>query len=344
MMKHPDNPLVSIIIPCFNGQKYLAQALDSVLWQTYDRWECIIIDDGSTDDSKKIFEKYQESDARFRYMYQTNRGAAAARNKGIRIAQGAYIQLLDADDILMPQKLEACIAQFRKDQTIDVVYTDYVVYDRYRGFWHSIPGKIPQDDVFRALLFENNITFVALLHAFLFKRDTISEHLFNTELNSYGEDVECWIRMAADGTSFCYVDAKMIVYRLSENTLSKNEINILQAKLHILHTYRNIAIARGYSRDYQKSEGYLLEKLTISFFREQLFKKGWNLVRSHKNIFQVRSFIRLCIWFVLLFVIPWTTIEQMRTFLVQKTSIRWGGWKHFKSWQPTNEIVHLMNQ
>jgi glycosyltransferase involved in cell wall biosynthesis len=343
-MSRSDNSLVSIIIPCFNGEKYLAQALESVLWQTYDRWECILIDDGSTDDSKKIFEKYQESDARFRYMYQANRGAAAARNKGIRTAQGAYIQLLDADDILMPQKLDACIAQFRKDQTIDVVYTDYVIYDRYRGFWHSIPGKIPQDDVFRALLFENNITFVALLHAFLFKRDIISDHLFNTELNSYGEDVECWIRMADDGTSFCYVDIKLIIYRLSENTLSKNEINILQAKLHILHTYRNSAIGRGYSKDYENSEGYLLEKLIISYFREKLFKKAWNLVLSRKSIIQLRSFFRLCIWFILLPVIPWITIERIRTFLLQKTFIRWGGWKQFTSWQPTDDIVHLMNQ
>jgi glycosyltransferase involved in cell wall biosynthesis len=336
--------LISIIIPCFNSEKYLAQTLESVLWQTYARWECILVDDGSTDTSKEIFEKYKNNDARFRYIYQANSGAAVARNKGILNAQGAYIQLLDADDILMPQKLEVSITQFRKDQTIDVVYSDYIIYDRYRGFWHSVPGKIPQGDAFRALLFENNITFVALLHAFLFKRDIISNHLFNTELNSYGEDVECWIRMAADGASFSYIDMKMILYRQTENTLSKNEINILQAKLHILQTYRNIAVERGYLKDYQNAEGYLVKKLIISYSREHLFRKGMSCIQSHKNISKMKSFFHICFWFVILSIIPWTMIERIRTFLFQKTRIRWGGWKQFTSWQPTDEIVRLMNQ
>jgi glycosyltransferase involved in cell wall biosynthesis len=342
MLTSPDHPLVSIIIPCFNGERYLAQTLESVLWQTSTRWECILVDDGSTDGSKKIFEKYQTSDARFRYLYQTNSGAAAARNNGIRTAQGTYVQLLDADDILMPQKLEISVAQFRKGPAIDVVYTDYVIYDRYRGFWHSISGKIPEDDVFRALLFENNITFAALLHAFLFKREIISRHMFNTELNCYGEDVECWIRMAADGVSFSYVDSKMIIYRMSENSLSKNEIHILQAKLQVLHTYRDIALVRGYLREYRDAEGYLFEKLAVNYFREHRFKNGWNLIRSNKNILRIQSIIRLCFWFILLSILSWTTLERLRTFLFQKTFIRWGGWTHYESWQPTDEIVRLM--
>ena len=98
------NTLVSVIIPCFNQGKFLHDAVESVRTQTYPHWECIIINDGSTDDTDKTAKALISDDKRFRYHYQNNRGLPATRNTGLKMTGGAYIQFLDADDIIRPQK------------------------------------------------------------------------------------------------------------------------------------------------------------------------------------------------------------------------------------------------
>src|SRR5579859_5180997 len=95
------SPLVSVIIPVYNGQQYLAAALDSVVKQDYSPLEIIVVDDGSTDESARVAQAYPE----VRYLYQPNQGAAAARNAGIAAAEGALIAFLDHDDLWMPNKL-----------------------------------------------------------------------------------------------------------------------------------------------------------------------------------------------------------------------------------------------
>src|SRR4051812_48468776 len=103
----PDNakPLVSIIIPSYNYGRFLAQTLDSVLAQTYTNWECIIVDDGSKDNSGEIAAAYEQKDTRIRYIYQQNQGIATTRNTGLQNIKGDYVQYLDADDMLPPEKI-----------------------------------------------------------------------------------------------------------------------------------------------------------------------------------------------------------------------------------------------
>lgn len=100
-------PLVSVIVTCFNRQAYLAEALDSILEQRLTDYEIVLVDDGSTDDSARIAGEYAERHGdRLRYHHQTNRGAAAAKNTGVRLAAGRYIAFLDSDDRWTPDKLE----------------------------------------------------------------------------------------------------------------------------------------------------------------------------------------------------------------------------------------------
>ncbi|MBQ5484196.1 MAG: glycosyltransferase family 2 protein [Lachnospiraceae bacterium] len=112
--------MVSIITPCWNGEKYIAETMDSVLAQTYTNWEMIVVDDGSSDGSADLVRSYEKKDARIRLICQENAGSAAARNHGIKEAKGRYIALLDADDVweenfleeqlkLMAQKDAACV-------------------------------------------------------------------------------------------------------------------------------------------------------------------------------------------------------------------------------------------
>lgn len=98
--------LVSIITPCYNGAKYIGETIDSVISQTYPDWEMIIVDDGSKDNSAQIVREYAEKDSRITLVQQENAGSAAARNNGIRRAEGQYIALLDADDLWHPDFLE----------------------------------------------------------------------------------------------------------------------------------------------------------------------------------------------------------------------------------------------
>ncbi len=122
--------LVSIITPCYNGEKYISQTIDSVLAQTYGDWEMIIVDDGSKDGSAEIVRGYVEKDARIKFFQQENAGSAAARNNGIRRAEGQYIALLDADDLWEPVFLEEQIA-FMKEKDAVCVYSSYKCIDEH---------------------------------------------------------------------------------------------------------------------------------------------------------------------------------------------------------------------
>ncbi len=114
--------LVSIITPCYNGAKYIGETIQSVLSQTYSNWEMIIVDDGSKDNSDEVIKSF--SDPRIHYIYQDNAGSAAARNNGIRRANGQYIALLDADDLWLPEFLEKQIA-FMKEKNAVCVACSY---------------------------------------------------------------------------------------------------------------------------------------------------------------------------------------------------------------------------
>ncbi len=97
---------VSVIIPCYNQAFFLKEAVASVLAQTYTNWECIIINDGSTDNTEEVTKELIKDDGRFIYKKQINKGLPGARNAGLELCTGEFIQLLDADDALHPQKLE----------------------------------------------------------------------------------------------------------------------------------------------------------------------------------------------------------------------------------------------
>lgn len=103
------NSFVSVILTCFNQETYLAEALDSVLNQSYPYWECIILNDGSTDRSEEIAMQYVAKDERFVYVYQENQGVVAARNNAIKASKGKYLLPLDGDDILSPKYLELAV-------------------------------------------------------------------------------------------------------------------------------------------------------------------------------------------------------------------------------------------
>ena len=121
LLKRREAPLVSVIIPTYNGARFLAQTVESVLAQTYPNVEVLVVDDGSTDETPAVVSGYGE---RVRYVRQVNSGTAAARNRGIARACGQYVALLDHDDLWLPHKLERQLPAFAGDPSIGVVFAE----------------------------------------------------------------------------------------------------------------------------------------------------------------------------------------------------------------------------
>lgn len=123
------NKNVSVIIPVYNGEKYIIRCLESLQQQNYTEFECILVDDGSVDGSKLLIKKICKEDSRFRYIYQENRGPSAARNKGIQEANGKYLIFIDADDYVEKNYIEELVHEIGLGE--DLVCCGYVDISRY---------------------------------------------------------------------------------------------------------------------------------------------------------------------------------------------------------------------
>ncbi|MEG4066838.1 glycosyltransferase [Microcoleus sp. Pol11C2] len=119
-------PLISVIIPAYNGDRYIVQAVESALSQTFTNLEIIVVDDGSTDRTQQVLQPYFD---RIRYIYQENQGVGVARNRACQLAQGEFLAFLDADDYFLPSKLEKQIACFAADPALDMVQTGWLLVD-----------------------------------------------------------------------------------------------------------------------------------------------------------------------------------------------------------------------
>ena len=139
----PYGELVSVIVPTFNRAQYLAETLDSVMSQTYKNWECIVVDDGSTDETSEVVQRYLDSDSRFQYHHRPKtrpKGANTCRNYGFELSKGKYIQWLDSDDILGKAKLESQLSLFNKEASNNLAIC------RWSTFTVSIDkSKFPND-------------------------------------------------------------------------------------------------------------------------------------------------------------------------------------------------------
>ena len=116
---------VSVIIPAYNAESFITDAIESILAQTYQNVECIVVDDGSTDSTKSVVAQYGD---RVIYIYQNNAERSVARNRGISASTGDYISFLDADDSIAPQKIEAQVQFLRKNQNFKIVYSDTLYF------------------------------------------------------------------------------------------------------------------------------------------------------------------------------------------------------------------------
>lgn len=128
-----NTPLVSIVIPTFNRAFLIAETLDSVLAQTYTNWECIVVDDGSTDATEKLLKDYCQKDPRIQYHQRPSnrqKGANACRNYGFELSTGEYIQFFDSDDQIDSNILKSCVNIYKSNPKVDFIFFNYLVYEK----------------------------------------------------------------------------------------------------------------------------------------------------------------------------------------------------------------------
>ena len=211
-------PLVSIITPTFNRADFLPETIESVLSQDYDNFEFLIIDDGSTDNSKEVIEGYIDS-GKIRYFYQENSGQSVARNKGIAEAKGEFICFLDSDNRWLPGKLSASIKAFESHPDVDIVYGDVVLIDEAGKEFSRNNMKRYSGQITKELLQDNCVS----MNTTMTRTEKIREVDGFSEHVKVADDYDLWLRLSATCT-YLYVPELMADYRVMTNQISSDKI------------------------------------------------------------------------------------------------------------------------
>lgn len=233
MTSDRSHPLVSVIVPAHNYGRFIGSALDSLAAQSFQNWECIVVDDGSTDNTPEVVRAYTESDARVRYLRQENLKQATARNNGIRHSAGKYFQFLDADDRIETRKLELQVAYLEQHSEVDIVYGDARFFASenpselmYSMWGHNKPWQPGISGCGREVLLPLLQLNSIMVNAALTRRSVIDRvGLFDEELPPV-EDWDWWLRCAEEGACFHYSETEgtLALVRSHSSSSSKSRV------------------------------------------------------------------------------------------------------------------------
>lgn len=244
--------LVSVIVPTYNASSFILDTLISIQNQTYKNWECIIIDDGSTDNTYHVIEHIMVDDNRFKYQYQTNIGLSASRNAGILKSKGIFVLFLDSDDLINKHKIKAHLNYHSQFPVIDISYGNALYfYDKspenlflnknnsniewmlkVQGYGNEILTK----------LFEQNMMVVS---SPIIKKKVIDKiGGFDSAFTSL-EDWDYWIRLAINNCYFYHIneDCASTYIRLSSNSMSMNGLRMHKNHYNLLNKYKKYKTA-----------------------------------------------------------------------------------------------------
>lgn len=259
-------PIITVLMPVYNGKKYLNLAIESILKQTYTDFEFLIINDGSKDESEKIILSYD--DKRIVYIKnEYNLGLIKTLNKGINLARGKFIARMDCDDVALPNRLELQLRTFDNDQDLEFIsglpihlLKSGLVYKSFR-FWplHT-----------EAIKFENLLE-VSFCHPCVMGKTSVFKKYQYSESQDclHVEDFELGMRLSHSNIKMYYTDDYVLYYRKNEEGISL--------------TYRQNQIETGFNLAFsflEKNYSYKLDKETYNFV---IIKKGWKKIRQLRN-------------------------------------------------------------
>lgn len=211
---------VDIIIPTYNREKYLREAINSVLNQTYQDYKIIVIDDGSTDNTREIMEKYVTNyPNRIKYFYQMNKGPSAARNKGIAASQAMFIAFLDSDDMWYPEKLEVQISFLERNPQFSMCFSESEVINANGNtvYFTNLRKSIPRDGWILKYILQKPSIFTPSV---IIRRNVFSSiGTFDESMGNIGEDTDLFLRVALN-FQVCLIERPLIKCRIHEQNIS----------------------------------------------------------------------------------------------------------------------------
>jgi len=289
---------VSIIIPCYNQSKYLTEAVASVLSQTHTHWECIIVNDGSTDDTKSIALEFCKNDLRIFYIEQHNQGLSAARNAGIKAAKGDYIQFLDSDDILVKNKLSIQVQQLQQQKNTNNPSISICSYHFCsnndinkkvnEGFNinTTFDKKNPLQDIISR--WEEDLSIP--VHCFLFDARIFNEYkIYFDKKQKNHEDWLCWTKIFALDINIYFLPEALALYRVNSDSMSKDStamyIGFLKAIKLASNNFKN-----------QPDLLYILKSKHIQIKHKYMLQKKHNRFLARKDSKTIRTYKKLTPW------------------------------------------------
>ena len=233
-------PLISVVIPAYNAEQFLDETLESVLSQTYENWECIIVNDGSTDNTESVAKKWCEKDSRFRLTIKENGGLSSARNWGIKESKAEYIAFLDHDDVLTPDSLEVRI-NVLIEQNVDLVYSNAYRIN-HREYTQLLTRNI----------YSGRIEGIKAIHIFLetnqatpstvLCRKKIIEDIGGFTWDKKAEDLYCWLNLLLSNNSFYGIESPLVYYRILDHSMSASDRNCTKEIIAIIEDLKLMLI------------------------------------------------------------------------------------------------------
>ena len=232
------NPIVSVIIPVYNGERYLSKTIESVIAQTELNWELIAVNDGSTDNSLKILDEYAKRiPDRIKVISVKNGGVSRARNTAVAAARGLYVAFLDQDDLWAPRKLESQVEMFTRDKTLGISYTNVTVIDEKGSVLRENvlkSGEKHKGNIFEYLIFDN---FIGISTVMLKKELFVEIGGFDQRF-SLAEDYDFLLKVTQK-LSVDYIDEPLLLYREHDESGTHKKIDrLIEEALFIINHWK----------------------------------------------------------------------------------------------------------
>ncbi len=240
-------PRFSVVVPAYNADDTLGETLDAVSSQVYDLWECIVVDDGSTDDTLEIAQSYARRDSRFRVISQENRGTGGAYNSGVSDAAGAWIGICSADDILLPQHLKVMARTTDAHPDCDILSCNGY-YLRPNGsrvlVYAGDSGRTSRSWSLEEVLEKCFFSVGACYRRVLF------DSMGGYSEQVYGEDYDFWLRAMAAGARHLYIPDVLAVHRVS---VAQKSANVIRAYESDIQSIAGVLMSGALSRESRRA-------------------------------------------------------------------------------------------
>lgn len=279
-------PAVSVIMPAYNVAPYIADAIESVLAQTFTDFELLVVDDGSTDDTGDIAARYAASDPRIRLLRHENRGLAAARNTALRAGRAPLFALLDSDDLWAPEFLAAQTALLAAHPDVDILTGNALTLGSYEDGLPSrpYPDSRPNPDLSTILKDELSVFIMSVFRRRVYETIGGFDEMLRTN-----EDFDFWLRAAIAGFRFARNDRPLGYYRRREDSLSASQVRMLRGALRVYYKHRpallhNARALRQLDDSVQRFEADLI----AAEAREAITQKDFKSANRHLSALRER--------------------------------------------------------